>query len=233
MNRLSVLAFVAALAATPALAEMTGASLDFGHSFFTEDSGIAKTSLGGSAEFAFSPMIGVQGDLGLAKLREIDDTATAFALHGLFYVNQQTALGVFYGVDDLDGDNVDFYGFEVGQRSDTFEVEAYVGRTESSGLTGSMMGVEGRLQTMGSFGVGGKVQHVDMEGIDATRFGVTGDYSLPNGFALTAELGAVNSDDLGLDGTEPYIGIGARFDFGMNRGTSFSRRSILGVAPGL
>ncbi|MCE6949989.1 hypothetical protein LAZ40_05115 [Cereibacter sphaeroides] len=233
MNRLSVLALAAAVAATPAIAEMTGATVDFGHSAFTEDSDIAKTSLGGSVDFAFGPSFGVQGDLGYSRLHGIDDDATSGALHGLFYVNPETALGIFYGIEDVAGDSVDFYGFEVGQRSDTFDVEAHVGRADNSGLTGSMMGLEGSVLLSGSFGLGGKIQHLDIEGLDTTRFGLTGDYTLPNGLALTAEVGALDADDLGLDGSEPYVGIGARFDFGPNRGTMFSRRSLLSVTPGL
>ncbi|ACM02066.1 hypothetical protein [Cereibacter sphaeroides] len=231
MNRLSLLALVAALSASPAAAQMTGATLDFGHSFFTEDSGISKTSIGGSAEFGFGTSFALQGDLGYSRLHGVHENATAAALHGMVYVNPETAIGAFYGIEDLAGDSVDFYGFEVGQKSDLFDVEAYVGRADNSGLTGSMMGLEGRVLMANGFGVGGKVNHLDVEGLDTTRFGLTGDYTLPNGLALTAEIGGVNADDLGLDGTEPYVGIGARFDFG--RGAMFSRRSLSAVAPGL
>ncbi|MGP3697030.1 outer membrane beta-barrel protein [Rhodobacter sp. NSM] len=231
MNRLFLLALGAALAASPAAAQMTGATLDFGHSFFTEDGDVAKTSLGGSAEYALGPSFGLQGDLGYAKLHGIEDDATSVALHGMVYVNPETAIGAFYGIEELAGDSVDFYGFEVGQKSDLFDVEAYVGRADNSGLTGSMMGLEGRVALSSGFGVGGKLDHLDIEGLDTTRVGLTGDYTLPNGLALTAEVGTVNADDLGLDGSEPYVGVGARFDFG--RGSMFSRRNLTAVAPGL
>lgn len=128
MNRLSLLALVAALSASPAAAQMTGATLDFGHSFFTEDSDISKTSLGGSAEFGFGTSFALQGDLGYSRLHGVHENATAAALHGMVYVNPETAIGAFYGIEDLAGDSVDFYGFEVGQKSDLFDVEAYVGR---------------------------------------------------------------------------------------------------------
>lgn len=231
MNRLSLLALGAALAASPAAAQMTGATLDFGHSFFTEDADVAKTSFGGSAEMSIGTNFGVQGDLGYSRLHGIKDDATSVAVHGLLYVTPETALGAFYGIEELAGDGVNFYGFEVGQKSDFFDVEAYVGRADDSGLTGSMMGLEGRVSLASGFGVGAKVNHLDVEGLDTTRIGLTGDYTLPNGLALTAELGTVNADDLGLDGSEPYIGLGARFDFG--RGTMFSRRTLTAVAPGL
>lgn len=232
MNRLFVLALAAGSLATPALAQVTGATLELGHSFFTEDDSIAKTTLGGSAEFGFNSRFGVQGDLGYSRLNAIDDSSIALAGHGLFYVNQQVTLGGFYGVEDVRGESTDYYGFEVGQKSDRFNVQAYVGRAESSGLTGSMMGVEGNFALQGGFGLGGKVQHLDIEGLDATRLGVTGQYGFANGLAVTAEVGTVTSDDLGLDGVEPYIGIGARFDLGSTRGTTFNRRSILSVAAG-
>lgn len=92
MNRLSLLALVAALSASPAAAQMTGATLDFGHSFFTEDSDISKTSLGGSAEFGFGTSFALQGDLGYSRLHGVHENATAAALHGMVYVNPETAI---------------------------------------------------------------------------------------------------------------------------------------------
>ncbi len=235
MNRpLTGIALGASLAfAIPAHAvEMTGAEVGLSHSFFTDDTSYAKTTLEGSAELGFGPTFGLQGDLGVNWLNETDETGTSVTLHGLYHVTDQTSLGLFYGSDKLDSDNVDYYGFEVGQQGDSFDVEAYVGRGEDSGLTGSLMGVEGRFAVSGAFGLGGKLQNVDFDDASLTRVGLTGDYTMFNGMGLTAEVGRLNSDGMGI-GNETYLGIGAKMSFGPNQGVTFGKRGILDVLPGL
>ncbi|PTE22149.1 hypothetical protein FAZ78_09225 [Cereibacter changlensis] len=236
MNRhLTGIALGASLAfAIPAHAvELTGAEVGASHSFFVDDTSVSKTTLQGSAELGFGPMFGVQGDLGINWLNESDETATSATLHGLYHVNDQTSLGLFYGSDKLDGEHRDYYGFEVGQKGPSFDVEAYVGRGEDSGLTGTMMGVEGRFAVSGAFGLGGKLQNADFDDdASMTRVGLTGDYTMPNGMGLTAELGRLNSDGLGV-GDETYVGIGAKMSFGPNQGVTFGKRGLLDVLPGL
>lgn len=235
MNRPFIgIALGASLAlAIPAQAvEMTGAEVGLSHSFFTDDTSFAKTTLEGSAELGFGPMFGVQGDLGVNWLNETDQTATSVTLHGLYHVTDQTSLGLFYGSDKLDDDHLDYYGFEVGQKGDSFDVEAYLGRGEDSGLTGTMMGLEGRFAVSGAFGAGGKLQSVDYEEASMTRIGLTGDYTMYNGMGITAEIGRLNSDGMGI-GDETYLGIGAKMSFGPNQGVTFGKRGILDVVPGL
>ena len=151
----SLLALGAILVTTPVSAfEATGGEVKLSHSAFTEDSDFSKTTLDGSVEFGFNRNFGIQADLGFHNLNFIDETGTNAALHALYHLNDQTSFGVFYGVDRIMGNSSDFYGIEVGQEGRNFDVEAYVGAGEGSGISGTVAGLSGRYNINEAFALG-------------------------------------------------------------------------------
>lgn len=118
------------LAGSAAHAEMTGGQVKLSQSGFTDDFSVAKTNISGSVELAFGPQFGMQMDLGINMLNFADETATNFVTHGTYKVGDSTALGLFYGMDAVNGGRTDVYGVEAAQNFGTGGVQGYVAHAE-------------------------------------------------------------------------------------------------------
>ena len=221
----------ALFAAAPTFAqELRGGSLTFGHSAFVRDTSVSKTSLDGQVEVGFGRSIGLQLDLGISHLNSIGEGSTNATLHGIYHVSDQTSLGLFVGADRLSGQSLDFVGFEVGQEAAKFDIETYIAYGEDSGIDGTIAGFSGRYSVSDSFGIGGSVERGDIGGVGLTRFGLKGDYAATPNIALVAEVGAFDAPGTS---TEAFVGLGGKFTFGNERGTTFGKRGVVNLIPGL
>lgn len=212
--------------------EVTGGSLALSRSGFLGDTRIAKTAIDGQIELGFGRSFSLQGDLGFSNLDAADQTGVTATVHAIYHVTDQTSLGLFYGADRIGGNTVDFTGFEVGQETAAFDLEAYVAYGEESGVSGNVAGASGRYAVNDSLGVGASIQHGDLDGLGITRIGLQGDVAVAPRFSVSAEIGSVSGSAVGTSNSETFIGLGGRITFGADRGATFGKRGLLNLIPG-
>lgn len=226
-------AIALAMLGAPAMAfEFVGGSAKLGYSGFTDDMDYSKASLDGQVEFGVTPVFGLQADVGVSKFFEVGETAHDLTLHGIFH-NGPTAMGVFYGVERIAGDNKDFYGFEIGQDTGAFDVELYLGNGENFDFDGMIGGLSGRYAVNPDFGVGLAYDRADINGLDASKIALKTDFAMQPNVTLGAEIGSFDAEAQGVQGRETYVGVNATMTFGPQQGTTFGKRGILNVIPGL
>lgn len=214
--------------------EVTGADITLGYSAFTEDNDFNASALEGSLEVGFNKQFGVQLDLGYHKFGAIDDDATTATLHGIYHVDDATSLGLFYGRDSALGGNIDFYGIEAGHEYDRFDVEGYVAHGEESGFSGTVVGLSGAYAATDSFKLGLSLDNADFDGgVTVRRVGVKGAYDFGTAASVYAEIGSLNGKVGGFSDSETFVGVGASFSFGADRGATFGQRGLAHLIPGL
>ena len=236
MNLHTIAAFAAAvstgLAAGAATAQDFKGDITLGYSAFTEDTSVNRLSAEGAFEFGISDRASVQLDLGLYAFGATETQGSNLVLHGIYDVSPQASAGLFLGIDDIEGASADFYGVEFGQSFGAGGFEAYIARGEDSGVTGTVIGVEGKFALSEQFGLGLKLDNADFDGmVDVTRVGVKGIYALGQGSSMFAEVGSLRADAFGASGSESFVGVGLSFDMGTE--ATFGRRGLIGLLPGL
>jgi len=227
-------ACVAALFSHAAIAgELTGASIGIDYSTFnnTDAGRLDKKTISGSVEYGFDQSFAVQGDLAYAKARSFDADGYSLALHGVYHANENASFGVFAGRDDSNELNVgiNFYGLEAGYEMGAFEGDIYLASGEQQDVNSTLMGIGATYNASQAASVGLSYDRAEMVSLDAQRVQLEGEYRI-NQYALTAQVGHAKLDDITSDN---YIGIGAKMNFGANRGATFDRRGIFEVWPGL
>lgn len=232
-NHMITTAFAVTLSAGVAAAQEFKGDITLGYSAFTQDTSVNRLAAEGAFEFGVSDRGSVQLDLGLYGFGASNFDGTNLVLHGIYDVNAQGSAGLFLGLEEVDGDSIDFYGLEYGQSFGTGGVEAYVARGEDAGVTGTLIGVEGEFAVSDSFGLGLKLDNADFDGaLDVTRLGVKGIYALGQGSSVYAEIGSLRADAFGLSGSEGFVGVGLSIGLGGDEAT-FGRRGLLNLIPGL
>ncbi|MCT8159070.1 hypothetical protein [Pseudoruegeria sp. SHC-113] len=231
---LGSLAVATTLAAPAAFAvELNGASVDLGYSAFTDDGDVNKTDLNSSVELGFSPNFAAQIDLGASKFGLTNEDNINAALHGIYHLDQATAFGAFYGVDRIAGESNTFYGLEAAYDTGPYETQGYVqfgdyGNEDFWGAGGSL-----RYAVNASFGLGASYDYADIDNaFSAQRFAAVADYNVNDSTRLYAELGVLDSNDLGAD-AEPFIGAGVKVSLGGAGEPTFGNRGLIGLLPGL
>ncbi len=216
-------------------AELTGGSIDLGYSAFTDDSDFSRVALRGQAEIGFSRSIAMQVDLGAYDFDTFNDTGYNFALHGIYHVNDAVSLGGFYSRDDIaDGDG-DIFGLEAGfDLSTNVAAEAYASTGDSEGVDLDLFGFDIAYGVTDAFEVNAGIDYAEVEGgADLTRYSLGVEFQTETAGNYYAELGSLDASFGGLSGSEAYIGVGVRIDFGAERGATFGQRSFLDIIPGL
>ena len=222
-----------ALAQNAHAVEVTGGTLQIGHSAFTDDTSVSSTSFTGGLEVGFNRSFALQFDLGLYGLNTINETGTNAAIHAVYHVNETASLGFFLGHDDIAG-SADFYGIEGGFALPGVDVELYLANEDDNVSSGDLFGLELHHDISEEVGITGTFDHASFGGgVDLTRFKIGMNYNLSPTSELYGEVGSLNASALGLSGSESFVGIGARINFGAARGVTFKRRGLLSMLPGL
>lgn len=233
MKTLAAVSAMALVLASPALAlDFMGGNVTLGYSGLKNDMDTSRASLTGQAEVGITPLVSLQLDAGVSKFFGVDETEHNLTLHGIWH-DGPADLGVFYGGERIAGDTKNFYGFELGQQTEQFDVELYVGRGENFGWDGIMGGVSGRYSVTPQFGLGLAYDRADIENLDLSRVALQADYAVRPDITLGAEIGTFRADLSDSWGRETFVGVNAKMSFGANGGTSFNRRGILNIIPGL
>lgn len=233
MNKfLLTAALSAAVFGQSALAgNVTGGSVGFDYSAFTEDSAgtLEKSTLSSSLEYGFDRTFAIQGDLSLTHFGLSEYDAGNLTLHGIYHFNESTSLGAFIGRDTIENEGLTFYGLEAGHEVGQISGETYIAYAEDSGVDGTLFGLAGMYDVNDAFGLGVSYDRLDVEDLDADRITLEAEYRL-QGFVISAEFGQA---EIGGLGSENFFGIGARMTFGAKRGSTFGQRGLIDVLPGL
>lgn len=228
-----VLPLALLVAASPAMAlELVGGSVSLGYSGLADTmlDEINKTTLSGSVEIGFSQAVSVQGDLSTMNFGLSDMDATHIGLHGIYHLNEATSLGGFIGEDRLESADLSILGIEVGHQAGQMRMEGYLSRADSSAQDGMIFGLHAGYRLSDASEIGLRYDEINVDGFGASRVSAVGEFGLANGLAITGELGSADLDGLG---SETFVGLGVKVDFGAERGATFSQRSVLDLLPGL
>lgn len=240
MKNLTRIAGVLALGAftSPVAAmELNGGDLNVNYSWFDQkfgDETVDTFSFDGAVEVGFNQNFAAQLDLGRYSFGLIDERGTNIALHGIYHLNDSTALGAFYGSDDLMSESADFYGIEAVHDTDQFSVEAYFSTEEDQGVDANIYGILGSVGATENIAFTGSLEKADFDGdVELSKYAIGVRFSANPQAAFTASIGTFKGEAFGLSGSETFFSLGAEFKFGQKAGATFGRRGLLKLIPGL
>ncbi|MFT4150169.1 MAG: hypothetical protein QM656_08230 [Paracoccaceae bacterium] len=232
MARFLALAAAGMLLAPAAQAvEVTGGSvaLEYSGLIDSDTNDVNKATAKGSIEFGFDRAFSVQGDMAFTKFGLIDDSGNSLGLHAIWHLSDATSAGLYVGREEIDGHS-NFYGLEMGHGFDRFAGEGYLGRVEDGDDHGTAFGLRGDYSISDMMKVGMRFDTLNIEGTDLSRLSLTGEMALADNFTLTGEVGSADYDS---GGSQTFVGVGVKMNFGATRGATFQQRGILEMAPGL
>lgn len=238
MNKfIAIVIGLVASASTAQAIEVTGGRLDLSYSAFLDDTDVDKLNVAGSVELGFSNTASVQLDVGHDSFGLSGLDIVSLGAHGVFHLDQSTSVGVFYTRDRANiggvNDSANLYGVEAGHDAGPVEFEGYFGRGESSGTDGTIIGASARYAMPSTIGVSGSIDYLDIDGLEARKLTVRLDGDVTENLNLFVEVGTGKVSAFGASRSEPFMGIGGRITFGADRGTTFERRSLGDLLPGL
>ncbi len=222
------------LAQSASAVEVIGGTAEIGYSTFTSDSSLSRTIAAGGIEVGFSRAFSMQLDLAMYGLNTISRTGRNVTLHSNFHINDSGSVGLFLGSEDISGPNASYYGIEGGFELPEADIEMYLSREDDGASDVNQFGISVSHDFGNDLGISGKYDRASFNGgADLTRFSVGMDYNLSPTSKLYGEVGTLSASAVGLSGSETFIGIGARINFGGGRGVTFNRRGLLDIIPGL
>jgi hypothetical protein len=224
-------AILAAFPQISSAAEVTGGTVGVSYSQFTGDNvtDLNKTSLTGSLNVGFTRQFSMQGDVSFNHFDAADSNVNNVALHGIYHANASTVFGAYYGQNTGSGDRLDYYGLEAGHDFGQFGAEAYVSHASEDGVSGSLYGVSGRYAVNDALGVNVAFDKLSVEGLDAHRAQIGVDYTVSNAVTLSGDIGQAKVESTG---SQTYVAIGAKLNFGKHKGATFQQRDLTRIVPG-
>lgn len=234
MQKLIIMAVVAALAPVAALAEgsVTGAELGFNYSSFAEADArdTNKATLSGSLEYAFTNTFAMQADVAQNFYGLSNWNGSVVTLHTLAHLGESFALGGYFGHEWIDGNHVEHYGLEAKQTFGVISVEGELGKIVDGNSDATSMGLSGSYALTDQLSLGGGLRNVDDSGDDYSRVDATAAYTMASGLQLNGGLGIVDKEG---DDAETTFGFGVKKTFGGSDGTTFGSRGLQSLLPGL
>jgi hypothetical protein len=235
----SILAALSTIGTAQA-AEFSGGYLNLDYSTFTDTDFGDAYNLNGAAELAFSRAFSAQLDLGVQRFQDLSETATNWTLHGNLHTANNASFGLFYGQEDLDDADFEFYGIEAGFDAGPAEIEGYLGRqdlTNASDLDGTLFGISAKTELTDAWELSTSFDIVDNFGgaLDFNLFAIGASYAAADNAEVYGNLGVAHISSSLVSGSsnEAYVTVGVRVNFGNDRGTTFGRRGVLTQLPGL
>lgn len=222
--------------------EFAGADFAGGYSaFFDQVNGetLSRTSGEASLELTLGNRFGAQLDIGVQKFEQIsddiEDNSISSTIHGLYYLNDATTLGAFYGKETLE--KAEYLGVEAVYYGDRFDAEAYFG-------LGAVQDFDGSLEILGLRGAYGLGNSFDLIGsyslaafddvVDLSLYEIGLEYKYSDHIRVSASYGRSN---IAIENTETnvddYFALEAEYSLGSARGATFGERGVLNLIPGL
>lgn len=199
---------------------------------YSDSGDIGSTAYNGALEFGITRNISVAVDLGFYGLQTLDLQADTATIHGIFELSESVSLGAFYGQEKLGGQNATLIGLEGGTEFTGVAVEGYFAQLDGAGDDATLMGVSGEFGFSESISALGSFTIADLGDASSNRLAIGGQYTIASGPDLWAEIGTLKADDGTTASNDTFISIGARIEFGAERGTTFGRRSLFETGSG-
>ncbi|WP_170769632.1 porin [Ruegeria lacuscaerulensis] len=220
--------------------EFSGGYLNLDYSTFTDTDFGDAYNLNGSAELAFNRAFSTQLDLGVQRFQDLSETATNWTLHGNWHTANNASFGLFYGQEDLDDADFEFYGLEAGFDAGPAEIEGYLGRqdlTNASDLDGTLFGISAKTELADAWELNASFDIVDnfAGALDYNLFAIGASYAAADNAEVYGNVGVAHISSPLVSGSEneAYVSFGVRVNFGNERGTTFGQRGVLSTLPGL
>jgi hypothetical protein len=214
--------FVLANLSSAALAQsFSGGNLSIDAYGYSDGADDVSINYSGALEYSVNRALSVAVDVSQYDSTILNDDITNVTVHGLYHLGDGASLGFFAGQDYTNTRGGTFYGLEGGLETGAFAAEGYVSvydNTESS----TVLGVSGAYKFNQSVSAIADIGLAKVASESYTRLSAGAEYQIVDGPSIYAEIG--NIDGGNQDGR--FIGLGVNLDFGVDRGTTFGRRSI-------
>ena len=230
---LTLTAALAFGATTAQAVEVTGGSVGLSYSAFADETDLNQWGLEGSMELGFNRNLSLQID---AAYRDFDFTnidSTLLGLHGIYHMNEATSLGVFYTLEDIEGEEADIFGLEAGYEVQQWQFEGYIANVDTDLGDATLGGIKARYEMQEGFGLTGSYERSDDDTGDLSRFAIRLDRDVSVNTNLFLEVGSAKAEAGGVKISEPFVGLGCEIAFGADRGTTFEQRGLTRLIPGL
>ena len=228
----TIAAMMVAASTTAAAAQgFNGAEVDINTSSYSGEGDGGVTTLQGSVEFGVTDRLAFALDAGSAVSRPGDGEAGTATLHVVYDLSPMASLGAFSAADESDEVTFSTYGAEIGMGfgASSFEGFVGVGNIEDA-VDITVLGVDGTFGIGSRYALTSSFAYLDSEAdVQLSRLGLGAEARLGQASTLYLEVG---QDDIEGE-TAEYVGLGARFAFGRNRGTTFDPRGVVELFSGL
>lgn len=206
-------------AASPVFAqEFTGGELGFEYNQLTDDGEIDGTNYYAGAEVAFSRDFSI--GLNVANLDFVGEDTRA-TLHGIYHLNDTSSVGLFVAGGDNDTTSV---GVEGGMELFGGDIGGYIGQISLDDESALAIGLSSNTPIGANFTFFTDFDIVADEQVAVSTNEIGIEYNIAGGPDLFAQYGRIDLDTTGGDGSTDYFGVGARIEFGAERGTTFEAR---------
>jgi hypothetical protein len=146
--------------------------------------------------------------------------------HAIYALDNQIALGVYYGRDFIDDEAINNYGIEAAFDYGAGIAQAYIGLGDGAVDDIVIVGASGNYGFGGGISAIGSLDRVSFDGGNGLALEVGGEYALAGGPVFSGVLGRVSLSDNGVTNEDTFIGVKARIDLGNRQGTTFDRRGF-------
>lgn len=213
---------------------ISGANVDVSHYQFTNNSKGTRQALRGSFELGLSDTFSTQVDLGYYRFGQSNTSGHSATLHGIYQFNYGGAIGAFWGTEDENTIDRNFYGLEATYDFTGMTVEGYFSRGRVQGQNATLLGAKLSSDVGTNLSLNAQFDYMDSKnGSDLTRLAIGADYELGSGVALYGELGNGNARVANFSSNDAFVGFGLKFNLGDRPGTTFGRRALLDRLPGM
>ena len=148
-------------------------------------------------------------------------------------MNEATSLGVFYTLEDIEGEEADIFGLEAGYEVQQWQFEGYIANVDTDLGDATLGGIKARYEMQEGFGLTGSYERSDDDTGDLSRFAIRLDRDVSVNTNLFLEVGSAKAEAGGVKISEPFVGLGGEIAFGADRGTTFEQRGLTRLIPGL
>jgi len=233
-NKTAIMAAVLAVFAAPVVAQgITGGQLGIEYAAPFDGTDLGGTSYNAAIEYAITRQFSVSADFSSYSIEAFEENSSSLTLHGIFHMDDNASLGVFIGQDregDSGGD-ARLYGLEGGTEFMGGEVSGYAAFIDGAS-DGTMFGLDGAYGWRDGISFTGNASILNQDDSNIRRVAIGGAYAMAEGPEFYGELGNLAAEDGSISSNQAFIGLGARINFGAQRGTTFKERSLFETAAG-
>ena len=216
----------------PAIGQgVTGGTLGVELNAPTDFSDLGGTTYFGSLEYQVTPDISVAANVSSYRFDNLGSDASNATVHGIYKLDDETSVGLFFGQDFSETSDSDLYGIQGTTWLGGSQVEGYLGRVDGQTDEITILGFDGQYDIRSDFSVTGSAALGDYAAGSARTISIGASYTIADGPDLYAEIGNVSVAENGLSTSDTFIGVGAQINFGGQKDTTFGRRSFFEILP--